>query len=189
MEHLLYPGRLVLMGTADFLSVPVIDGIWVAGGNLGGTGSETAHYSWLLNLNPQAIHGIDPQDYGNRVGRLRWRLQLAPSNLAYTAVAPPDTDVQLHFGLIPVQNESSDQDDVQGIGYVTYFGEATPIAGSEYVVLGPLPNTKGRLDISDDFPMPPAGRYAMAAWVNLIPVFEAELSIRADLQFRTEDRS
>lgn len=173
MDQRIAPGTMMILGTWIHLAE-------VTGGTFPvaqyGTDNEdqgSAEYGYLIYLNPQ--------DYGVRTGRLRWRVQLIcagdPVNsygAAPTVALYPVTSVLTH-----VTNEFG------YMGYPSMQASAVPVAGS-YFTMGPPPTGQGKLAFSNAMPMPPVGDYVAALSVSNAPNNGVQLLIKAELQFRPE---
>ena len=73
----LTPGTLALLGTSEATLLPVTGGAWTTNPDSNSSTYSPQTQPWL--------HYLDPQDYGGRKGRLRWRLSLVPNDRPFGA--------------------------------------------------------------------------------------------------------
>lgn len=183
--HRLGPGQILMLGSNQS-SVPIqfANGMWE---------TDPVGYSlpWMTFL--------DPQSYGGRLGRLRWRIQLACNDTPFGA--------NLTFGLFGASSVVHAQTSGAVISRSTTTSEAPPpgngnndeiygwprlqgvavsVPGSGFAVAAPPPGAQGSLSVSTVMSMPAQAQYMIGVTANTAPAANSDLLIRADLQFRTE---
>lgn len=181
-DHKLTPGTVNELRSWNF-PMDASSGTFTVGDGLGGDDQMLALYDSLIYL--------DPQDHGVRVGRLRWRVQIACVGPAVVGAWPEAVatsyGANLTVALYPITNVvTHGEASFVSQGFPMLQASAVPVAGSVYTVAPPPVGGQGKLAFSNSMSMPSIGNYVGGVTVSNAPNTDVETLFKAELQFRPE---